>query len=244
MNSKNIIIVAIAVILCVAIAAGTYAYLGTDSNSDSNVNTFVDDSNPVSEADISDLNESEVNDTDEGIIGDIEEIIIGEPSLEIMNSTFSTGHTLSAKTICTLNVKAENVDEVIIKITYSRDGKKLANYKCNATIDENGNIMLESKDSFKKYPDKASIKIYTTDGKLLNSVVVKLKTDDSTQVASGNGTVKAKSVTVAKHSASKADPGAFYSYQDGRTIHTGEVQLAPDGHHWKHLGHNEWVKID
>ena len=40
------------------------------------------------------------------------------------------------------------------------------------------------------------------------------------------------------------DDGAFYSEQSGRTIYTGEVQLGPDDHYWKHLGNNEWVKID
>ena len=40
------------------------------------------------------------------------------------------------------------------------------------------------------------------------------------------------------------DEGAFYSEQAGRTIYTGEVQLGPDDHYWKHLGNNEWVKID
>ncbi|MBR0270899.1 MAG: hypothetical protein IJQ68_02780 [Methanobrevibacter sp.] len=40
------------------------------------------------------------------------------------------------------------------------------------------------------------------------------------------------------------DDGAFYSEQAGRTIYTGEVQLGPDGHYWKHLGNNEWVEID
>ena len=40
------------------------------------------------------------------------------------------------------------------------------------------------------------------------------------------------------------DEGAFYSGQAGRTVYTGEVQLAPDGHYWKHVGNNEWVRID
>ena len=43
---------------------------------------------------------------------------------------------------------------------------------------------------------------------------------------------------------SNVDSGAFYSLQAGRTIYTGEVQLAPDDHHWKHMGNNEWVRID
>ena len=40
------------------------------------------------------------------------------------------------------------------------------------------------------------------------------------------------------------DPGAFYSEQEGRTIYTGEIQNAPDGHRYKHLGYNEWEMID
>lgn len=43
---------------------------------------------------------------------------------------------------------------------------------------------------------------------------------------------------------SNYDSGAFYSEQAGRTIYTGEIQDAPDGHKWKHLGNNEWEKID
>lgn len=40
------------------------------------------------------------------------------------------------------------------------------------------------------------------------------------------------------------DPGAFYSAQEGRVIYTGEVHDAPDGHRYKHLGYNEWAKLD
>ena len=42
----------------------------------------------------------------------------------------------------------------------------------------------------------------------------------------------------------QGDPGAFYSVQEGRTIYTGEIQYAPDGHIYKHLGYNEWDMID
>lgn len=40
------------------------------------------------------------------------------------------------------------------------------------------------------------------------------------------------------------DTGAFYSAQEGRIIYTGEIHDAPDGHKYKHLGNNEWEKID
>lgn len=237
-----------AIILCISIASASYACFdfGNSDNGASNSNSNTKEvSNSVS---VSEVNSNSNDNESESSAFDIGSIFsFGEPSLEILNTTFSTGHTLSAKTYCTINVKSENVDDVIVTIVYSRDGNKLASEKYKTTIDENGNIMIESKESFKKYPDKATIKIYTADKKLLNKVTVILKTDDSTQVASGNGTVTAKSITIPQHSATSStnsDPGAFYSYQDGRTVYTGEINLAPDGHHWKHLGNNEWVKID
>ena len=228
METKNVLIISIAIILCVAIVGGAYAYLNTSSDSNSNVNT----------------NDNSVQSEDSNLIDDI--LSIGQPSLEILNTTISTGHTLDAKTYTTLNVKAENLENVNVAIIYSRDGNQLASEEYNCTIDNNSNIKIESKDSFKKYPDKVDIKIFTIDGKLLNSVTISLATDDSVQVAEGNGTVTAKSITRAQHSAASAnyDSGAFYSEQAGRTIYTGEVQLAPDDHHWKHLGNNEWVRID
>ena len=50
--------------------------------------------------------------------------------------------------------------------------------------------------------------------------------------------------TTPEDTSTVVDEGAYYSEQAGRTIYTGEVELAPDGHYWKHMGHNEWVKID
>ncbi len=40
------------------------------------------------------------------------------------------------------------------------------------------------------------------------------------------------------------DSGAYYSEQEGRTIYTGEIHDAPDGHKYMHLGYNEWEMID
>ena len=39
------------------------------------------------------------------------------------------------------------------------------------------------------------------------------------------------------------DAGAFYSPQAGKTIYTGEIQDAPDGHKYKHLGNNQWQQV-
>ena len=62
-----------------------------------------------------------------------------------------------------------------------------------------------------------------------------------------NGAEAFQNLTVKKKVAEAEttyDPGAFYSAQAGRVIYTGEIHDAPDGHKWKHLGYNEWVKID
>ena len=47
-----------------------------------------------------------------------------------------------------------------------------------------------------------------------------------------------------KSEQSDVDEGAFYSAQHGRTIYTGEIDYAPDEHYWRHLGNNEWERID
>ncbi|WP_296806811.1 Ig-like domain-containing protein [uncultured Methanobrevibacter sp.] len=57
--------------------------------------------------------------------------------------------------------------------------------------------------------------------------------DDAVEVLSTDNTAS-----------TSVDTGSFYSGQVGRTVYSGEVHLGPDGHHWKHLGNNEWVKID
>ena len=68
--------------------------------------------------------------------------------------------------------------------------------------------MCESKDSYDKYPDHAIVTLYDLDGNVLDKVDVSLATDDSTQVAIGNGTVTAKSITQAEHSASDSKSGS------------------------------------
>lgn len=43
-------------------------------------------------------------------------------------------------------------------------------------------------------------------------------------------------------SSSNNDPGAFYSPQAGRVIHTGEIANSPGGL-YRHLGYNNWVPV-
>ena len=115
-SSRNVLIIVVVAILCVAAIAGTIIYL----NADSDFNLF---------------------NTNEPI--------------HIINTTFSTGNSLSSKTVCTINVGTEHADEEItVSVVYSRDGNNLNDGdKSIKTVGKDGNIVCESKDSFKKYPD-------------------------------------------------------------------------------------------
>lgn len=163
-NTKNILIIAITLILCVTTVAGTEIYLNGDFN-----------------------------------------LFSTKEPIHIINTTFTTGNSLSAKSTCIINLGTNHSGEnITISVVYSRNGANLNNEdKSLKTIGEDGSIVVESKNSFKKYPDQAIVKIYDNEGKLLDSANVTLATDDSTQLAIGNGTITATSITTAQHSAAK-----------------------------------------
>jgi hypothetical protein len=171
-SKRNLLIIIIALVVCVAAVAGAFLYFYGD--------------------------------------------FFKEPA-HIVNTTFTTGHALEDKTICTINVGSNHSDEnITAKILYSRDGVNLnTEYEYNETVDANGDIICESLDSFGKFPDHASVTIYDDEGNKLDSVKVNLSTDDSTQVAIGNGTVKAKSITAAQHSASSNSASSSSSSSSG-----------------------------
>ena len=129
-----------------------------------------------------------------------------EEPIHIINTTFSTAHSLDAKTVCTINVGSNHSNEsVIVETLYGRDGKNLNDgERTTKTVDSKGNIICESKDSYDKYPDRAIVTLYDMDGNALDSADISLATDDSIQVAIGNGTLTAKSITKAEHSASSS----------------------------------------
>ena len=166
-SRKNIIVIGVVAILCVAAIAGAFLYLNGDSFKEK------------------------------------------EP-MHIVNTTFTTGHSLDAKTVCTINVGSNHSGEnVTVAVKYSRDGNDLnKGDKSKETVDLNGDIICESEDSYKLYPDHAVVTIYDDEGKKLDSADITLSPDDSTQVAIGNGTVTAKSITEAQHSASSGSSGS------------------------------------
>lgn len=133
--------------------------------------------------------------------------------IHIVNTTFTTGHSLDAKTICTINVGSNQSGEnVTVEIKYSRDGSDLnEGDKSRETVDLNGDIICESEDSYKLYPDHAVVTLYDDEGNKLDSADITLSPDDSTQVAIGNGTVTAKSINEAQHSASTSSSSSSSS---------------------------------
>ena len=100
--------------------------------------------------------------------GEINPLSQDEP-MHIINTTFSTQHSLDAKTICTINVGSDHSDEkVIVEVLYSRDGANLNDGdKVEKTVGSDGSIVCESKDSYDKYPDHAIVTLYDHDGNVL-----------------------------------------------------------------------------
>ncbi len=69
-------------------------------------------------------------------------------------------------------------------------------------------------------------------------------TYDGNDNYTANSTVKKISIKEEEVAATQSiDTGAFYSPQAGKTIYTGEIQDAPDGHKYKHLGNNQWQQV-
>ena len=69
-------------------------------------------------------------------------------------------------------------------------------------------------------------------------------TYDGNDNYTSNSTVKKISIKEEEVAATPSiDTGAFYSPQAGKTIYTGEIQDAPDGHKYKHLGNNQWQQV-
>ena len=184
-SSKNIIIIAIAAILCLAAIAGAMLYMNGD-------------------------------------------LFNAKEPMHIVNTTFTTGHSLDAKTVCIINVGSNHSDEnVTVGIKYSRDGTDLNNEdKTKVTVDANGDITCESKDSYDLYPDHAVVTLYDDEGNKLDSADITLSPDDSTQVAVGNGTVTAKSITDAQHSASTSSSSSSSSSGSGSDEWVEDLDLS------------------
>ena len=132
-------------------------------------------------------------------------------------------------------------DSFKIKLT-DDNGTALANQTINVTItdkdnnSDNHSVVTNSK-------GVAKLKLDKNPGKYV--IKCNYSGNDSYNACNASKKIKIKEEVVEAEPVSySGDPGAFYSQQAMRTIYTGEVEVGPDGHTWKHLGYNEWVKID
>ena len=103
--------------------------------------------------------------------------------LTIQGGSFSTGSGLSDKTEASIYVGSEHAGEkVTIQIYYSRDGNSLNNGNMvQKTVDSSGYIHVNSADSYKYYPDYATVNVYDSNGNLQDSVSVNLSPTSGTQ---------------------------------------------------------------
>jgi hypothetical protein len=164
-------------------------------------------------------------------------------AMAIEGGAFYTAGGLDDLTYASIDVGSQySGDDVIIQIFYSRDGSDLnEGNMVPKTVNSEGFINVKSAEPYKYFPDHAEVKIYDTNKKLLDSQEVKLSPNKGLQFF---GSEDYDYNYIKDSSATNDDPGAFYSAQSNSMIYTGDVQEGPDGHTYRHLGHNQWEQVD
>ena len=159
-NDKTKYII-VALIIVAVVLAGVFAYVGL-SNNDSGDSEAVDNTPQQVQ-----------NTTQQPTQASQPAQTAASPqttAMTIGGGSFTTGSSLSDKTYASIYVGPEHAGEnVKIQIKYSRDGSSLNNGNMvPKTVDSDGYIKVTSADSYKYYPDYATINIYDTSGNLLN----------------------------------------------------------------------------
>ena len=133
---------------------------------------------------------------------------------------------------------------------------KLTDANGNAIAGQTVNVTITDKDNSNSYysivtneKGAGTLKL----DKKVGSYVVTITYGGNDKYSGSNSTqkitVEEKEVVEADYvssdsSSSNDDPGAFYSPQAGRTIHTGDIEISPGGERMRHMGNNKWEKID
>ena len=81
---------------------------------------------------------------------------------------------------------------------------------------------------------------------ITHTLKVEAGSSEPVAIETGNSTSNSTSNTTnsSNHNGGNSNNGAYYSAQSEQTYYVGEIDIGPDGHHWKHMGNNEWVRID
>lgn len=172
-NDKTKYII-VALIIVAVVLAGVFAYVGL-SNNDSGDSEAVDNTPQQVQ-----------NTTQQPTQASQPAQTAASPqttAMTIGGGSFTTGSSLSDKTYASIYVGPEHAGEnVKIQILYSRDGNALNDGNMvPKTVDSDGYIEVASADSYKYYPDYATINIYDTSGNLLTTQSVSLSPESGTQ---------------------------------------------------------------
>lgn len=174
-NTTKIIIIALAIIAVVLAGAFVYIYAFGDSNSSNdNVNAQANQ----------DKSQVDSNTTKTATQTQSSQSSSSTPSsLSILGGSFSTGSAEEDLTYASIYVGKQHAGEnVIVQIFYSRDGNSLNNGNMvPATVHSDGYLEIASADAYHYYPDYATIKIYDSNSRLLDTQSVSLAPTSGTQ---------------------------------------------------------------
>ena len=132
-------------------------------------------------------------------------------------------------------------DPIYINLT-DVNGTPIENETVNVTI-TNDNGTTEQKTAVTNDRGVAKVKMDVDKGNYTVDCTFK-GNDNFTENATSETIEVIEEPAVSPQPAAVADPGAFYSAQEGRIIYTGEIHDAPDGHRYRHLGNNEWELVE
>ena len=151
------------------------------------------------------------------------------------NSTLTKGDSLN---ITLTDANGTALADQTVNITIA-DGNNAENYH-SAVTGENGTASLKLDNGAGNYTvtvsydgDEKYNGCNATEEITIEEEVVETQTSSSSDASSDSSSTS-----------SNYDSGAFYSKQSESMVYTGEVRDAPDGHKWRHLGNNEWERVD
>lgn len=165
--NKNILLIAIIIILCTGIIAG--ALIFTNQGSPQNQTTDTSQGqNSVSESSSSSPSSSSST---------------AVSSLKILSGSISTGSADADKSYCHIYVGSDHAGESVkMSALFSRNGNNLNEGKIvSTTVSSSGYVDISSAYGFKYYPDKVILTLYDASGNQQDQKTVYLSASSGTQ---------------------------------------------------------------
>ncbi|WP_297981236.1 zinc ribbon domain-containing protein [uncultured Methanobrevibacter sp.] len=172
-DNKNLLIICLTIIIIAVLVAGALIYMSS-GNSDSD--DYLSEDSMSSDDSVDDSVDTDTVDESSTVVEE-------KSQMQILSGSFSTGTEMSDKTYCTVYVGDEYAgDSVKISVLYSYAGSNLNQGKIvPKTVTSDGYISVASADAFDYYPDHALIKIYDSNGNVLDTQSVSMAATYGTQ---------------------------------------------------------------